>query len=132
MNRPLVIAALLLIASCKGDDECEQCDYTFEWTSDGQLTNTVRNCTEIVCDQNLCGRCVDIEYNRSNLPIAGTCYSCPDNYTPTCPAGFVRCEDYLGSRCADLQNDPLHCGNCVEACDENEECVSGDCVPRQL
>ena len=135
MSRLLAASALALCAlstACDDDDVCKECDYIFDWSSDGQLTNTISRCEEIECDVNLCGRCIDIEYNRSNLPISGTCYSCPANLVPDCPADFALCEDYLGDRCVDLQNDPLHCGRCGAACGENEECIESDCVPRAL
>jgi hypothetical protein len=30
--------------------------------------------------------------------------------------------------CADLDTDPLHCGECNNPCDAGEQCVDGECV----
>jgi hypothetical protein len=47
-----------------------------------------------------------------------------DGGGPSCGNGRIQC----GDTCADLQNDPSHCGTCPRACDLGQVCQSGNCV----
>lgn len=44
-----------------------------------------------------------------------------------CPAGLACCVEESAGRCVDLLSDPLHCGDCGQDCDSDEQCVDGAC-----
>jgi hypothetical protein len=60
--------------------------------------------------------------------------------TPRCDNGVCKAQctaprTNCNNACIDLQNDPLHCGNCFgggSVCDSDEVCVQGDCRPWEL
>jgi hypothetical protein len=55
--------------------------------------------------------------------------SYPDGYVPDasvpCDLGELMC----GGRCIRPESDPEHCGECFNACDPGDVCVSGTCMP---
>ena len=72
---------------------------------------------------NVCGhQCVTAVPAPHQLSVgrchAGYCY-------PVCEPGYSECGDPV---CADLANDPLNCGNCLNACAAGESCQNGACV----
>lgn len=55
----------------------------------------------------------------------GSCNAC----SLSCDTGWLNCDSGLANGCEiDQNNDPANCGGCLNACNEEEACVAGDCV----
>lgn len=142
LSRNWAFAAPLLVAfitlSCASDErECERCDYTFYWNSEGELSGSEEDCRELECRDALCGVCYEIEYNEWGLPSTSTCDSC-DNYEPNCGERTTYCPMHPDEcaadgvpleacGCVDLNTNSLHCGGCFNACTDGRRCVDGTC-----
>ena len=45
-----------------------------------------------------------------------------------CPPVLTPCDDGQGGiQCVNLDNNPMHCGECGNACDIGESCQAGEC-----
>jgi hypothetical protein len=83
-------------------------------------------CATLAMDPLHCGRC-DNRCARNQTCIAGQCTtsSAPSAApSPGCPAPRMQC----GLYCADLTNDPFHCGRCDNRCPSGQVCAARRCV----
>jgi hypothetical protein len=70
-----------------------------------------------------CTKCLsDLECGGGRVCSTGRCLD-KCGTTPNCPMDSTCC----GDRCADLNRDPLHCGDCNTACSSAQFCSPGGC-----
>ncbi len=87
------------------DFHCRQCLSNFDCPADAPRCGDDAKCKACDCDRDF-GDC-----------STGQC---------VCRAGLTAC----GPTCADLNNDPRHCGECGRKCDDDSICVGAGCVCR--
>ncbi|MBI2894494.1 MAG: hypothetical protein HYY06_13160 [Deltaproteobacteria bacterium] len=101
--------------SCQGGECVFDC---------GELTDCDGECANLDRDPLHCGACeVVCEAGEQEIAIC-----LPDGCGTACRMGFEDCNgpDELG--CVDLEEDPAHCGDCAVACEDGQQCLSGQCL----
>ncbi len=78
------------------------------------LTRVVERCVDTLADGSHCG---GVNVPCGMVCAGGACVS-------ACPADRAVC---VGG-CVDLDNDPLHCGECERKCGTSAVCVAGECM----
>jgi stigma-specific protein Stig1 len=89
----------------------------------GQASCGASGCADLLNDPNHCGSCNNRCGPRESC-VSGACRVGGNQGGAGCRTGQVSCG---ASGCADLLNDPNHCGSCNNRCGPRESCVSGAC-----
>ena len=99
------------------DQAAAACDRTLVVPGDPELSFLLEKLTS---SAPACGATMPIGAPLSDAEIA-----CVRGWIASLPPG---CETCGGSGCADLQSDPLHCGDCGVACPTGATCEAGACA----
>lgn len=90
----------------------------------GELTDCDGECANLERDPLHCGSCeVVCEAGVDEIAIC-----LPDGCATACRMGLMDCNGPDETGCVDLDVDPGHCGDCEIACEEDQQCISGECL----
>ncbi len=106
--------------------ECEECAAASDCGPDKPY------CLDFHCRECLSNADCGADAPRCGDDAKCTRCECDPNFGD-CSTGECICSDGLsacGALCADLDNDPRHCGSCDRKCEDDSMCSGGECVCR--